>query len=50
VLYTVGAVAYATKRPNPWPGWFGYHEVFHAFVVVAAFLHYLAVLALVDRP
>jgi hemolysin III len=50
VLYTVGAVAYATKRPNPWPSWFGYHEIFHTFVVVAAFLHYLAVLALVDRP
>jgi hemolysin III len=50
LLYTVGAVAYATKRPNPWPTWFGYHEIFHTFVVVAAFLHYLAVLALVDRP
>jgi hemolysin III len=49
VLYTVGATAFATKRPNPWPRVFGYHEVFHTFVVVAAALHYLAVLVLLDR-
>jgi hemolysin III len=30
VLYTVGAVIYGMKRPNPWPGTFGFHEVFHA--------------------
>lgn len=35
ILYTIGAVAYATKRPNPWPRWFGFHEVFHAFTVAA---------------
>ena len=43
VLYTVGGVAYAAKRPNPWPGTFGYHEVFHALTVVAAICHYIAV-------
>ena len=43
ILYTVGAVAYATKRPNPWPGVFGYHEVFHAMTIVAAICHYIAV-------
>lgn len=35
ILYTVGAVAYALKKPNPVPGWFGFHEVFHAFTVLA---------------
>jgi hemolysin III len=44
VLYTVGAVAYARERPNPWPGVFGYHEVFHAYVLAAAVCHYVAVL------
>jgi hemolysin III len=43
LLYTVGGVAYAIKKPNPWPGTFGYHEVFHAMVIVAAVCHYIAV-------
>src|SRR5829696_4252209 len=43
VLYTLGGVAYAIKKPNPWPGVFGYHEVFHAMTVVAAICHYIAV-------
>jgi hemolysin III len=43
VLYSIGAVAYAAKRPNPWPGTFGYHEVFHAMTIVAATCHYIAV-------
>lgn len=40
VLYTVGAVIYALKRPNPFPRVFGYHEIFHLFVIAggAAFL------------
>lgn len=40
VLYTVGAVAYALRRPNPFPRVFGYHEVFHLFVIAggAAFV------------
>lgn len=42
VLYTVGAIFYARRRPNPSPA-FGYHEVFHAFVVAAAYVHYGAV-------
>ena len=36
VLYSLGAVVYATKRPNPWPELFGFHEVFHALVILAA--------------
>ncbi len=43
VLYSVGAVLYATKWPNPWPGTFGHHEFFHAATAVAALCHYVAV-------
>lgn len=43
VCYTVGAVVYGTRRPDPWPRVFGFHEVFHAFTVVAAALHLAAV-------
>jgi hemolysin III len=43
VLYTVGAIVYALGRPDPAPAVFGYHEIFHALVVVAAALHFAAV-------
>lgn len=43
VLYSVGAILYATKWPNPWPTTFGHHEFFHAATVVAAICHYVAV-------
>ncbi len=43
LLYTLGAVVYATKRPNPSPRWFGFHEIFHAFTVAAFLTHYVAV-------
>ena len=46
-LYTIGAVVYAAKRPNPWPMHFGFHEVFHALVVTAATVHYVLVTRLV---
>jgi hemolysin III len=49
LLYTAGAVIYASERPNPWPRTFGYHEVFHAFVLAAASLHY-AVIAFAVLP
>jgi hemolysin III len=42
-LYTAGALVYAFRRPNPSPRVFGYHEIFHALVVVAALTHYVAV-------
>ena len=50
LFYTVGALAYAFKRPNPWPGVFGYHEVFHACVVAAAGLHFAALSTFVFEP
>ena len=43
VLYTLGAIVYAVGRPNPAPAVFGYHEIFHALVVAAAALHFVAV-------
>lgn len=46
VLYTVGAVAYAAKRPRLVPRVFGYHEVFHALVIAAAVCHTLLVISL----
>jgi hemolysin III len=43
VLYTVGAVVYALRRPDPVPTVFGYHEVFHALVIAAAAVQYAVV-------
>ncbi|MEE9228974.1 MAG: hemolysin III family protein [Acidimicrobiia bacterium] len=42
-LYSVGALIYGTKRPNPSPRWFGFHEVFHTLTVAAFIVHYIAV-------
>ena len=47
LLYTVGAVIYALRRPDPAPAVFGYHEVFHTLVIAAAVSHYVAVGAFV---
>jgi hemolysin III len=41
-LYSVGAVVYALQRPNPWPRTFGFHEIFHALVILAAVTHFVA--------
>jgi hemolysin III len=43
IAYTVGAVVYATRWPDPNPRVFGYHEVFHVLVIAAAICHYIAV-------
>ncbi len=43
ILYTAGAVVYATQRPNPNPRVFGYHEVFHLLVIAAAAAHFAAI-------
>ena len=42
-LYTAGGVVYGIKRPNPSPRWFGFHEVFHSFTVLAFAAHYVGV-------
>jgi hemolysin III len=49
LLYTAGAMVYASGRPNPVPKVFGYHEVFHALVLAAVGLHY-AVIAFAVMP
>jgi len=49
LTYTAGAVIYARKRPDPLPEVFGFHEVFHALVILAALLH-LAVIAFFVLP
>jgi hemolysin III len=43
LLYSLGAVVYALRRPDPSPRWFGFHEVFHAFTLAAFATHYVAV-------
>ncbi len=43
LLYTVGALVYARRRPDPVPAVFGYHEIFHVLVLVACATHYAAV-------
>jgi hemolysin III len=47
VLFSVGAVIYALKRPDPLPAVFGYHEIFHALVVIACSFNYAAIAMLV---
>ena len=42
-IYSVGAVFYALRRPNPWPNVFGHHEFFHACTIVAALCHHIAI-------
>lgn len=44
LAYTLGALVYGLKRPNPSPLWFGFHEIFHVFTVIGFFCHYVAVL------
>ena len=50
ILYTVGAVIYALKKPNPWPGVFGFHEIFHACTVLAFMCHWTATLLIAVQP
>ncbi len=42
--YTIGAIIYALKKPNPLPGKFGFHEIFHVFILVGAGMHYAMIL------
>jgi hemolysin III len=50
VVYTLGAVIYATKIFNFVPGKFGFHEVWHIFVLLGALAHFVAVMALLVVP
>jgi hemolysin III len=42
-IYILGGVVYARRRPEPWPAWFGFHEVFHVMVVIAGAAHVIAI-------
>jgi hemolysin III len=52
IAYSTGAVIYMLKKPNPMPGFFGFHEIFHLFVLLGVFLHlpviYMAVSSLIE--
>ena len=50
ILYTIGAVIYALKRPNPFPGTFGFHEIFHTLTVLAFLCHWTATLLIAMHP
>ena len=39
ITYAIGGIVYATRRPNPWPQWFAFHEVFHTLVVLGSAVH-----------
>ena len=47
LLYTVGAIVFATRRPDPRPATFGYHEIWHSFQVAAAGCHYVMILLVI---
>jgi len=42
ILYTLGGIVYAAKWPDPFPKWFGFHEIFHVFTIAAFVCHYIA--------
>ena len=44
ISYTVGAIIYALKKPNPVPDFFGFHEIFHIFIIGGAMLHLMMVI------
>ena len=50
LLYTVGALAYGFKRPNPFPSRFGFHEVFHTCTVLAFLCHWTGILLIALHP
>lgn len=50
LMYTLGAVVYGIKRPNPVPGVFGFHEIFHALTVLAFLCHWAAALLVALDP
>ncbi len=43
ISYSIGAVVYGRKRPNPSPEWFGFHELFHAFTILGFLFHFTAI-------
>jgi hemolysin III len=50
LCYTAGAIMYALKKPNPFPGVFGFHEIFHALTLLAFLCHWTAILLIAVNP
>jgi hemolysin III len=42
-LYTLGGLVYSIRRPDPWPSWFGFHEIFHTLTILAFVTHYVGI-------
>jgi hemolysin III len=47
IIYTAGGIVLGTRRPNPWPRWFGYHEVWHGMVALACACHFVTIVSVV---
>jgi hemolysin III len=50
LLYSIGAVIYGLKRPNPFPGKFGFHEIFHSLTLLAFLCHWVGILLVATHP
>ncbi|NEM90659.1 PAQR family membrane homeostasis protein TrhA [Galbitalea soli] len=50
LFYTAGAIVYGLKRPNPLPGTFGFHEIFHSFTLLAFLCHWTGILLIALHP
>ena len=50
LFYTIGAVVYGLKRPNPFPGRFGFHEIFHTLTLFAFLSHWVGILVVATNP
>jgi hemolysin III len=50
IFYTLGAVAYGLKKPNPVPGHFGFHEIFHSFTLLAFLCHWTGIFLVAINP
>lgn len=49
-IFTMGGVIYARQKPDPWPTYFGYHEIFHVCIIIGAACHYVAIWDLLVPP
>jgi hemolysin III len=50
LFYTAGAIVYGLKKPNPFPGKFGFHEIFHTFTLLAFLSHWVGILLIATNP
>jgi len=50
LFYTVGAVIYGLKKPNPFPGKFGFHEIFHTLTLLAFLCHWAGIFIVATNP